>query len=141
MSDSAYESQGVTIDLGDAGSPPAFTNIPEVRSISGPDGQANWMDMTDLSSTAKEGRPGLRDEGQLRLRMFYLPDNAVHMALRTAFTARTKKAFRLTFTDTAPATVWEFDAYVTGFQLAADVDNPISLDVTVRITDAIRQVQ
>lgn len=141
MSDVALESQGMTIDIGDTGSPPAFVNIVEVRSIQGPDGQANWMDTTDLNSTAKEGRPGLRDEGQIRLRLFWVPDATSHLSLRSAFTARTKKAFRLTFTDTAPVTIWEFDAYVLGLQIGADVDNPLMADVSLRISDAIRVVQ
>lgn len=141
MSDAAIESQGITLDIGDTGSPPAFINIVECRSISGPDGQAAWMDTTDLNSSAKEGRPGLRDEGQIRLRLFWVPDAASHLALRSAFTGRTKKAFRLTFTDTAPATIWEFDAFVTGLQIGVDVDNPVVADVTLRISDAIRVVQ
>jgi hypothetical protein len=44
MSDIAIESQGTTIAIGDVGSPAGFTDIPEVRSIGGPDGQANWID-------------------------------------------------------------------------------------------------
>ena len=141
MSDIALESQGVTIDLGDFGSPPAFANIPEIRSISGPDGQAGWIDTTDLNSTGKEGRPGLKDEGQIRLDGFYVPDNTVHAALRSAYSARTQKAIRITFTDTAPVTIWEADVYVTGFQVAAAVDDAIKMQVTLKITGAIRVVQ
>lgn len=141
MSDIALESQGITIDLGDFGSPPAFANIPEVRSITGPDGQASFMDTTDLNSTAKEGRPGLKDEGQIRLDIFFVPDNTVHAALRTAYSARTAKAIRITFTDTAPVTIWEADVYVTGFSVSAEVDAPLRAQVTLKITGAIRQVQ
>ena len=141
MSDIALESQGITLEIGSTGSPADYATITEIRSISGPDGQAGWMDTTDLASTAKEGRPGLRDEGQIRLRMFWVPDAASHLTLRSAFTARTKKQFRLTFNDTAPVTIWEFDAYVTGLQIAADVDAPITADVTLKISEAIRVVQ
>ena len=141
MSDAALESQGMTIDIGSTGSPGDWVNIVEVRSIGGPDGQANWMDTTDLNSTAKEGRPGLRDEGQIRLRLFWVPDATSHLSLRSAFTGRTKKAFRITFTDTAPTTIWEFDAFVLGLQIGADVDNPLMADCTLRISDAIRVVQ
>lgn len=140
MSDIALEAQGTTLDVGDTGSPPSFVNIPEIRSIGGPDGQANLIDTTDLNSAAKEFRPGLKDEGQMRLSMFYVPDSATHVTLRNAYSARTKKAFRLTFTDTAPATVWEFDAYVTGFATRLEVDNALMADVTLKITDAIRVV-
>lgn len=141
MSDIALEAQGMTLDVGDTGSPPTFVNIPEIRSIGGPDGQANWIDTTDLNSAGKEGRPGLKDEGTIRLALFYVPDNAAHATLRTAYSARTKKAFKLTFTDTAPVTIWEFDAYVLGFSIRAEVDGALMADVTIRITDAIRLVQ
>ncbi len=141
MSDAALESQGTKIYVGDTGSPPAFAEIVEVRSIGGPDGQASWMDTTDLASVAKEGRPGLRDEGQIRLRLFYVPDATSHAALRSAFAARTKKAFKLEFTDAAPIKIWEFSGFVTGFQVGADVDAPLMADVTIRITDAITEVQ
>lgn len=139
MSDLALEAQGMKIYLGDVGSPNAFAEIPEVRSINGPDGQAGWIDTTDLSSTAKEGRPGLKDEGQVRLGMFYVPDNVVHAALRSAFSSRTKKRFRIDFTDTAPAKTWEFDGYVMNFAVRGEVDNAIQADVTIRISDAITE--
>lgn len=139
MSDIALEAQGMKVYVGDVGSPNQFVEIPEIRSINGPDGQAGWIDTTDLSSTAKEGRPGLKDEGQLRLGLFYVPDNVVHMALRTAFSNRTKKRFRIDFTDSAPVKTWEFDGYVMGFAVRGEVDNAIMADATIRITDAITE--
>lgn len=141
MSDAALEAQGTKIYVGDIGSPPAFAEIVEVRSISGPDGQASWIDTTDLASAAKEGRPGLKDEGQVRLRLFYVPDAASHVTLRSAFSGRTQKKFKIEFTDTAPIKIWEFSGYVTGFQVGAEVDGAIMADVTIRITDAISEVQ
>lgn len=139
MSDIALEAQGMKIYVGDFGSPEAYQSIPEVRSIAGPDGQASWIDTTDLSSTAKEGRPGLKDEGQVRVQIMYVPGNSVHASLRTAFSARTKKSFRIEFTDTAPSTKWDFPGYVTGFQVRGEVDGAIQADVTIRIADAITQ--
>ena len=137
MSDIALEAQGTVIQVGDFGSPEAYQTIPEVKSIAGPDGQASWMDTTDLASTAKEGRPGLKDEGQVRMQINYVPDNTVHTTLRNAFSNRTKKAIRIIFTDTAPTTKWDFPAYVTGFQVRAEVDGVLMADVTLRIADAI----
>lgn len=139
MSDIALESQGMKIYLGDIGSPPAFVEIPEVRSIGGPDGQTPWKDTSDLASAAREGRPGLPDEGQIRLSIFYVPNNAVHAALRAAFKNRTKKAFQILFTDTS-AKRWEFDGFVIGFQVRAEVDEAIMSEVSLRISDAIREV-
>lgn len=139
MSNSALGAQGLVIAFGDTGSPNAFSDIPEVFSIAGPDGQSSWIDTTDLSSTAKQGRPGLIDNGQIRLGINYLPDNAVHSAMRTAWAANTLKRVRLTFTDST-ATKWEADIYVTGFSVRGEVDGKIQADVTLRISGAISEV-
>lgn len=141
MSDAAIDSQGTKIYVGDTGSPPAYAEIVECRSINGPDGQSGWQDTTDLASTRKEGRPGLPDEGQIRLRLYYVPDAASHMTLRSAWAARTKKAFKIELTDTAPISIFEFSGYVVGFAPGFDVDNPAVVDVTIRITEAVTQVQ
>lgn len=139
MADQALDAQGTKIYVGDTGSPNQFVEIPEVRSLRGPDGSASWMDTTDLSSTAKEGRPGLPDNGSVRLSIHYVPDNTVHNTLRTAFGARTKKQFAIDFTDTAPVTRWEFSGYVTGFSVSGEVDGILMADVTIRVTEAITQ--
>ena len=56
-------SQGTTIGIGDAASREIFTTIPQVTSMSGPDGSATEINVTNLSSTAQEFILGLKDEG------------------------------------------------------------------------------
>ena len=77
MSSNALESQGMAIKRGDGASPEVFTTIPEVRSINGPDGSASEIDVSDLSSTSREFRMGLQDEGSITLDMMFIPGNAV----------------------------------------------------------------
>lgn len=137
MSDIALEAQGMKIYVGNGDSPNQYVEIPEVRSINGPDGQASWIDTTDLASTGKEGRPGLKDEGQVRLSIFYVPDNSPHTTLRNAYSNRALKTFAIDFTDAAPVRRWEFSAYVIGFSVRGEVDGAIQADVTLRITGAI----
>lgn len=138
MSDIALEAQGMSIQLGDVGSPIGYVDIPEVKSIGGPDGSASWMDTTDLQSSAKEGRPGLKDEGQIRLSIHYVPDNTVHAALRDAFSNRTLKQVRINFTDTA-STYWDFQAYVLNFAVTGEVDGVLMAEVTLRVSGAITE--
>lgn len=139
MSNNALGAQGLKLAFGDTGSPNNFSDIPELFSIGGPDGQSSWIDTTDLDSTAKEGRPGLQDNGQVRLGINYLPDNAVHAAMRTAWANRTLKRARLTFTDST-SSKWEFDVYVIGFSVRGQVDDKVQADVTLRITGDIDEV-
>ena len=138
MSSNALESQGMVIQRGDGASPEVFTAIPEVTEISGPTGSANEIDVTDLSSSAKEFRMGLADEGEITLNMAFIPANAVHAALRTARAARTLGNFQLVFTD-SPATTWSFGAYVMTVPLSNSVDEVTRGNVTLRISGIITE--
>lgn len=138
MSANALESQGMTIKRGDGATTEVFTTIPEVRSINGPDGSASEIDVTDLSSTAREFRMGLKDEGSITLDMMYIPANTVHAGLRADRASRTLRNFKLQFTD-VPATTWSFAAYVQGFSVANDVDGVTTASVTLRISGSITE--
>ena len=136
MSSNAIETQGTTLGINTAGAPTVYTTIPEIKDFSGPGGQAAVIDVTSLSSTGKEKRMGLQDEGQLSFNVFYVPDDAQHAALRAARASRAKRGFKLTFTD---ATIWSFDAYVTSFSVSGAVDGVIEAAVTLEITGAITE--
>ena len=138
MSTSALESQGMTIGLGDAASPELYTTISEVSDISGPDGSASEIDATDLSSTAKEFKVGLKDEGQVSLTLNYIPADTQHAALRTARNNRTLNNYRITFTD-SPQTTWTFAAYVLGFSISNGIDGLTQGSVSLRISGAITE--
>lgn len=139
MSDSAIDAQGIVISRGSGtGSPETFTAIPEVKSFSGPGGSASVIDVTDLASAAKEKRMGLQDEGQLSLTLNYIPDNAVHMGLRTDRANQTLRNFRIVFTDTGD-TQWDFAGFVTGFTVSGGVDNVVEANVTIEISGAITE--
>lgn len=139
MSSNALSCQGMTLAVSPTGSPQVFATVPEIMSMNGPSGKTNIIDATDLSSTGKEYKTGLKDEGEISMEIAYIPDNAVHTTLRSAFSASTLKLFRLTFTDTAPATIWEFQGYVTGFSITAGVDQILKASVSLKITGAITE--
>lgn len=140
MSDLALEAQGTVLKIGDGGSPTEiFTSIPEIKTFTGPGGSASVIDVTDLLSTAKEKRMGLRDEGQLSFTINYIPDNAQHAQLRADRAARTLRNFQLIFTD-AGATQWNFSAYITAFSVSGAVDGTIEGNVTLEISGAITEV-
>jgi predicted secreted protein len=139
MSSNAIEAQGTLLKVRTSISPITFTTIPEVKSFTGPGGSAAVIDVTDLSSTAKEKRMGLQDEGQLSFTMNYLPDNSTHDYLRAIRAARTINPFQLIFTDESPATTWAFNAFVTGFSVSGAVDGVVEANVTLEITGAITE--
>ena len=139
MSSNALEAQGMLIKIGNGASPQVFTTISEIKTFSGPTGSAAVIDVTDLSSTAKEKRMGLADEGQLSFTINYIPDNTQHTLLRTRRASRDETDFKMVFTDDSPSTTWSFSAFVTGFAVSGAVDNVLEANVTLEITGSITQ--
>lgn len=139
MSSNALEAQGMLIKIGNGASPEVFSTISEIKTFSGPTGSAAVIDVTDLSSTAKEKRMGLADEGQLSFTINYIPDNTQHALLRTQRASREETNFKMVFTDDSPSTTWSFSAFVTGFAVSGAVDNVVEATVTLEITGSIIQ--
>ena len=80
-------SQGTGIYLNDlTASPVAFAEIGQVMTISGPDGSASEIDVTNLASSAKEFVIGLPDEGSVSMEVSfdYQSATAMHDKLHTA---------------------------------------------------------
>lgn len=139
MSSNALEAQGMLIKIGNGASPEVFSTISEIKTFSGPTGSAAVIDVTDLSSSAKEKRMGLADEGQLSFTINYIPDNTQHTLLRTRRASRDETDFKMVFTDDSPSTTWSFSAFVTGFAVSGAVDNVVEANVTLEITGSITQ--
>jgi len=136
MSSSALETQGVLIQRGDNASPNVWSAIPEIVSFDGPGGSASEIDVSDLDSTAREFRMGLKDEGDFSFEMMYLPNNTVHSGLQDDRTNRTLRNFRVVLTD-SPQSTMTFTAYVREFSVSGGVDDVIRASVTLRISGAV----
>jgi hypothetical protein len=140
MSSQALVAQGTALKIAALTSPYAYTEIPEIKTFNGPGGSATVIDVTDLSSVAREKRMGIMDEGQLTFTLHYIPTNTEHMALEAARESGEKASFQLTFTDSSPSTTWEFKGYVTTFAISGSVDGVIEGNVTIEITGLIQEV-
>lgn len=131
----AIESQGITIQY-TVGSPTEFAGLANVTGFQGPGGSAAVIDVTNLSSSAKEKMMGLPDEGQFTIDINLDPDDAGHQALRNARANRTRCEFKINFTDPTPASA-RFFGYVLGFQITGRVDDVVKLSVTIEIDGAV----
>ena len=127
----AIESQGITLQVSE-GSPTLFQTIANVIGFSGPGGSASVIDITNLSSTAKEKLMGLPDEGQFTLDLNFDPDAASHIRMRDARVARQKMSFKINFTDVTPSSC-VFDGYVLSMQYSGAVDAAVKAAVTIEI--------
>jgi predicted secreted protein len=138
MSSLALESQGMLLKIGNGLSSETFATIKEIKTFSGPGGSATVIDVSDLSSAAREKRMGLNDEGQLSFTINYIPADTQHALLRTQRASRELTSFQLVFTDTGNTT-WEFEAYVNGFSVSGAVDGVVEAQVTLEISGAITE--
>ncbi len=136
MASTAITAQGIAMARFGAA---AIDTIPHVVSFQGPGGQASVIDVTNLASSAKEKRVGLRDEGQLSLSLHFNPDDLVHQGLRSDRANRTRRQFKITFTDTTPASTWTFYGFVTQFSVQGGVDAVVEASVTIEIDGEITE--
>ena len=129
-------SQGTTIGIGDAASPEVYTTIAQVTSMSGPDGSATEINVTNLSSTAQTFILGLKDEGSLSLDIIWDERDTTHSMLRTKFGNGASASYRITDAG-SPAKTYTFPAYVQGLSMSSGVDEVQRATVNLRISSAI----
>jgi len=139
MSSQALVAQGTIIKIATHDSPSSYNEITEIKTFTGPGGSAAVIDVTDLGSTGKEKRMGLKDEGDLSFDLLYIPTNTEHIALRDARDTGLETNFQLIFTDDSPATTWDFSGFVTTFSVSGGVDGVIEAKVTIVITGSIEE--
>lgn len=127
----AIETQGFKFEIGNNDSPLTWTEVKEVTSFTGFDGQAAEIDVTHLQSTAKEFLMGLQDFGTFTIEVNYLPADAGQDDMRAAKASREIQDFRVTFSDTSTAT---FQGYVLSAPISGGVDSKVDSSFAVRIT-------
>lgn len=120
---------------GGANGAEVFTTIAEVKSISGPNLQAGIIDVTNMDSpnAVREFLPSLIDPGEVGFAVNFLPDNTTHDSIRTDLIARTKRNFKLQFTDSTPST-WSFAGYYTAFGVTAEIESVLQANVSIKLT-------
>lgn len=114
--------------------PVALTQIKEVKTFSGFDGQASELDITNLDSTAKEFRLGLVDEGGFSFEMNQVNSDTGQSALRVSRNAGTIKQYTLTLPNAETAT---FSAFAKGVPTAGGVDGVVTSSVSLRISGSV----
>jgi len=108
-----------------------------VRSITGPDGTADTLDVTTMDSSS-EGifrlfKKGLIDPGDITLDLIFSSTDASQQGIAGAYASSSPVDFHIFLPDstTQPA---EMTVYVTGMGQALAVDDLISRSVTAKVT-------
>ena len=135
MSTSAVVSKGTLFKRGDGASNETFSTIAEVNSVGLPQQSRPMIDVTDLSSTAREFIPGLLDSGQVTLSMNFT--RATYIDMRTDLLSDSSVNYQIVLPDTGATTI-DFAGYVQDMGGASPgPDEKITVDVTFKITGAI----
>lgn len=128
------DTTGKTITAAGTATPVTFTVVANVKDFSGFDGSASEIDVTNMSSAAKEFRLGLTDPGQFTINIDYDNTNAGHVALRSKQVSGVITPFQLTLPNTNVIT---FAGFVKKFSLAGGVDAVAKTAVDIRISGAV----
>lgn len=114
------------------------TGIRDIRS-----GTTTEIDVSDLSSLAKEYQLGLADNGSMTLDVFYDPQDPGQVILETLRETSAANGFRVGVRNPigvgSPTgfVLLSFTGFVQTFPIALGVDAAVTGTVTVRITGAI----
>lgn len=138
-----YAAYGTTFAIGDSSviGSANFTNVVQVRNISGPGFSLDTADVTAHDSTGawEEHVPTILRSGEVTFELVWDPDSATHEStsggLVHAMTNRTLLAYRIQWPDSTP-TEWKFQAYVAGFEPTAPHDDALTASVTLKLTGA-----
>jgi hypothetical protein len=136
----ALTSGGATIDITSDGSGfvTALTDIAQISSLSGPNLQADTIDVTthDSVNATREFVSGLIDAGEFTVGLIFDPNVVTHTAMWNDLVARTSASFALHF-PTLLAMSWGFEGYVTCFgPIEAQPDGAVTTTVTMKLSGA-----
>lgn len=124
--------QGATLSIDDAGGTPVLIEC--ISSFSGFDGQASDIDVTCLTSTAKEWRQGLQDFGQFSVDLMRDPNDPGQAELDAAKNAQATRTFILTLESGDVAT---FEGYVKSLTTAGGVDAVLTGTATIKVSGTV----
>ncbi len=125
---------GTAYTSGGTATPVTWTTIANVRTFTGFDGSANIIDVTNLSSTAEEIRPGIPRFGQISFEMDWDHGDAGQLALLARQLSQVQTAFKLVLPDAHTATWY---GYVMKVPSQGGVDQVVRGTVDVRITGPV----
>lgn len=122
------------VGTGGSGAPKTWTAINNIKDYSGFDGSASELDKTNLQSGAMEYAAGLQDFGQFSINLDVDDTDTGQIALRTAKTAASTKAFRVVLPNAKKRV---FKGFVKKFSESVGVNQIIKASCDVRVTGVV----
>jgi hypothetical protein len=129
-----YVADGTTIARSNENSPLTYTNFPQVVSIGTVGQDRGLIDITNLSSTAREYKKAIKDGQEIEVVMQYDPDDTTQAALKTDKDSEDARSYRVTLSD-SPAQTITFNALVTNWSITdIAIDNVLGLRCVLKPT-------
>lgn len=136
---SGIVTNGITVRVGDGGSPEVFTIVAEVVDIDQPSAQAGEVEFTHLTSVAKEFKAGLRDFGTANITINVVVGNALQQQLEDDGATGTIRNYRVVYPDAVNGIA--FASFVKGYKRSQiGIDQPLRAVVTLRATGAVTRL-
>lgn len=126
------DAQHATFSIDNSGGTPVLIEC--IRSFSGMDGQSSEIDITCLSSNAKEFRQGLQDFGSFTIELNRDPNDNGQIELEAAKAAQATRTFILTL---ASGDVATFEGFVKSLTTVGGVDAVVTGQAVIRITGTV----
>ncbi len=130
-----YVADGTTLARQNDDSPQTYDSIPQLMSLSVVGQERALIDVTNLSSTAREWKKALKDGLEMPCSAQWDPDNAIHVLIvETDLDANTARSWKVTFPD-SPAQTVTFNAIVTRAVVTQiEIDSVLMLEFTLKPT-------
>lgn len=134
----AISAYGTKIKRGDGGSPETFSDVGEVRSISGPSIEVDEQEVTTHSSAAlgafKEFIATLIDAGSIEFDINYVPSDITHQAIRSDLLLRRIGNWKIVLPGLVETI--SFKAFVKSAPYEFPTDNVVKQKIALRVTGA-----
>lgn len=137
MATGALAGYGCLLKIGDGGGTEVFTTIAELKDIDGPELELEMKEVTSHDSAGwREYIGTLLSAGEVTFALNFIPTHPTHSfsaGLIKDQVNRTKRNFRLVFSDVA-ATTWGFAALVNKVKPTSPVEDELAADVTLQVS-------
>jgi predicted secreted protein len=132
----AIAGNGVLLKIGDSGgTAETYTTLAEVLDIDGPSQKRDSIEVTSHSSAGwREYIAGLRDGGEIKFDINFVPDDATQVTLRGVFDDGITANFQIVYPN---GTTDTFAATVTEYGTKSPVDGAVTESIGLKISGEV----
>lgn len=130
-----FTGTNITVGIGTAGATVAttFTSIPEIAAFPGTGSSATVIDVVSFDTSVNRKLVGSKTNADVTLQVNWIPDNAVHQQLVTAFENQTRIQLKFSYFTDATKTSGSYvvyNGYITEKKIEGDRDKVINLTMS-----------